>query len=97
MYASQKKHKQAYLGASECVGGLACSKSNLDPAVHKRLQQCSCVLQKNTEALLKIYGLDAEKNVDVDIFNIDFRAAARKAFLNETKSDSCKLSPQKSH
>jgi hypothetical protein len=55
------------------------------------------VLPKNTEALLKIYGLDAEKNVDVDIFNIDFRAAASKDFLNETKSDSCKLSPQKSH
>ena len=97
MYASQKKHKLAYLCERQSPVGLAYSRSTLGSAVYQKLQQISCVLQKNTEALLKIYGLDTEKNADLDIWNIDFRAAASKAFLNETKSDSCKLSPQKSH
>ena len=60
------------------------------------LQQISCVLHKNTQALLKIYGLDAENNADLDIFNIDFLAAARKAGLKETKFDSRKLPPESS-
>ena len=54
------------------------------------------MLHKNTQALLKIYGLDAENNADLDIFNIDFLAAARKAGLKETKFDSRKLPPESS-
>ena len=38
------------------------------------LQQLSSVIHKNTQALLKIYGLDAEKNVDMDIFLEAFAA-----------------------
>ena len=60
------------------------------------LQQISCVLHKNTQALLKIYGLEAEKNVDTDLFNIDFLACARKAGLKETKFDSRKSPPHTS-
>ena len=51
------------------------------------LQQLSSVIHKNTQALLKIYGLDAEKNVDTDIFNIDFIAAAREGGLDVTGCD----------
>ena len=51
------------------------------------LQQLSSVIHKNTQALLKIYGLDAEKNVDMDIFNIDFIAAAREGGLDVTGFD----------
>ena len=60
------------------------------------LQQISCVLHKNTQALLKIYGLEAEKNVDTDLFNIDFLACARKAGLKDPEMDSRKLSEQTS-
>ncbi len=51
------------------------------------LHQLSSVIHKNTQALLKIYGLDAEKNVDTDIFNIDFIAAAREGGLDVTGCD----------
>jgi len=51
------------------------------------LQQLSGIIHRNTQALIKIYGLDAEKNVDLDMFNIDFMAAAREGGLKETKYD----------
>jgi len=51
------------------------------------LQQLSGIIHRNTQALIKIYGLDAEKNVDLDMFNIDFMAAARAGGLKETKYD----------
>lgn len=51
------------------------------------LQQLSGIIHRNTQALIKIYGLDAEKNVDLDMFNIDFMAAAREGGLKDTRSD----------
>jgi len=51
------------------------------------LQQLSCVIHRNTQALMKLYGLDTEKNVDLDIFNIDFLKAAREGGLKDTKFD----------
>ena len=46
------------------------------------LQQLSCVIHKNSTALMKIYGLDNRKNVDFDIFNIDYVEAARRGGLD---------------
>ena len=51
------------------------------------LQQLSSVIHKNTQALMKLYGLDTEKNVDLDIFNIDYLEAARAGGLDVTGCD----------
>jgi len=51
------------------------------------LQQLSSVIHRNTQAMMKLYGLDSEKNVDSDLFNIDFLVAARSAGLKDTRYD----------
>lgn len=46
------------------------------------LQQLSCVIHKNSMALMKIYGIDTSKNMEFGIFNIDYMAAASEAGLD---------------
>ena len=48
------------------------------------LQQLSCVIHKNSTALMKIYGIGTSKNMEFGIFNIDYMAAAREAGLDIT-------------
>ena len=46
------------------------------------LQKLSCVIHKNSTALMKIYGIDTSKNMEFGIFNIDYMAAASEAGLD---------------
>jgi len=46
------------------------------------LQQLSCVIHKNSTALMKIYGIGTSKNMEFGIFNIDYMAAASEAGLD---------------
>jgi transposase-like protein len=43
VYASQKKHKRAYLGNCQCSYGLVCSRSKEDPALKQ--QACQLYLE----------------------------------------------------
>ena len=48
------------------------------------LQQLSCVIHKNSTALMKIYGIGTSKNMEFGIFNIDYMAAASESGLDIT-------------
>jgi len=48
------------------------------------LQQLSCVIHKNSTALMKIYGIGTSKNMEFGIFNIDYMAAASEGGLDIT-------------
>jgi len=91
--------RRLYLNALLLLGASPATALNNAPQTRQfitGLQQVSCVLHKNARALISLYGLEAEKNVDTDLFNIDFLACARKAGLKEPKMDSRKLSEQTS-
>ena len=87
--------RRLYLNAIILLGANPMAVLNSSKTRHVKqyissLQLLNSVIYKNIQALMKIYGLNAEKNADLDIFDIDFIAAARAGGVDITVFDNIK-------